>query len=195
VEYATVDKGGKSLPALLSLCNSSRVCLLWIDKLSDKGFKFDSLPPSLADLLQDQSIMKVGSGIVHDARSLMDTWRSAKLTDSLPPQSFNIQGLVEISEIDQLEFQDELRRLRALDIMGIQAMTIASLGRRLKKQKVSRKDDEKRSHWRAKSMTETMTLYAAEDVYAGLKIYQSLTSKLTVEEMNRIPRATVAFRD
>jgi hypothetical protein len=87
VEYATIDKGGKSLPALLSLATPTAVHLIRLHCLPGRGLSPPLLPPSLLLLLADPGILKVGVGVFGDARSLVSAWRGKMERDrrSTPP--------------------------------------------------------------------------------------------------------------
>lgn len=103
----------------------------------------------LRAVLENEAIVKVGFGLDSDRGPL-----EHKL-------GLRLRGTVEVS--------DRLRRLGHKDALGAKAAVAVVLGRRLQKSKRVQT-----SNWGAPTLTTQQIVYAANDAYAALKVYQAL---------------------
>lgn len=140
-------KGRVNDVALLQLSTNSKSFLFRINKIG--------LPNELIDLLNDDTIIKVGAAIKDDVRGLQ------KLTD------FDANGFVELQKY-VLKF--------GIKCFSLKKLAAVVLGFRIsKRQQVS--------NWEAKELSEGQLKYAATDAWVSLEIFEKLkqSEKVLVE--------------
>ena len=193
VEYATIEQHGPRLPAVLLFSIGRHVDIVQLDKLPGRGLILNMVPTGILDILKDPKIIKVGNGVVKDAKILLDSWRNPDnqvnddrdLNHPHQPNSFCISGLVEIVTLLN---SDESGRINQ-DLTSLQSLCQTHLNRKLSKKKITGakgSKESKRSHWRAKNFTPQMITYAAEDVAVVLDLYNHIVEKRSIARMQKI---------
>lgn len=179
IEYASIDKGGEKLPAVLSLScrsdNENFAWLIWLDRLDKRGFCIDDLPPSLMQVMSDPRVLKVGVGASNDAKALASVWTSNMGGGS---STTTIRNFVELSHFIKDKSIDQID-----SPFSLENMCARFLNRRLLKIK-SRKENAKKSHWRANQMTDLMIDYAADDVAVAWQLYHELVKDSSAEDID-----------
>lgn len=169
VEFATLEYDLSSPPAMLTLATDTHATLIWLDKLgSDHGRSVLQQSPSLAALLADAALLKVGVGTKRDARKLLLWWKS-----SAP----KMRGVL---ELNSLRAAPELPGAELYREKSLAQWCEAVLGRTLPKRKHKGKKgakESKRAHWRAKELSPEMKQYAAADAAAGLAVWTWLVER------------------
>ncbi|MBN3520152.1 3'-5' exonuclease domain-containing protein 2 [Algoriphagus lutimaris] len=126
--------------ALLQLSTSTQAFLFRLNNIG-------SFPDSLRNILEKESIVKVGAAVHDDIKGL------AKLTDSFYPQSF-------------FDLNDELKKV------GFHNVGVRNLCGMVLKIRISKA--EQVSNWEADELTEKQKRYAATDAWACLEIFEKL---------------------
>lgn len=133
-------KGQVNQVALLQLATDQEVFLFRIHKTG--------LPASLARLLSDGAIVKVGVAIGHDVAILK------RITPFLPGGFLDLQDYVKTYGIES---------------QGLTKLSGIVLGFRISK-------SQQLSNWESPDLSETQKRYAATDAWVCLKIYENLLS-------------------
>lgn len=126
--------------ALLQLSTSTQAFLFRLNNIG-------SFPDALRNVLEKESIVKVGAAVHDDLKGL------AKLTDSFYPQSF-------------FDLNDELKKV------GFHNVGVRNLCGMVLKIRISKA--EQVSNWEAEELTEKQKRYAATDAWACLEIFEKL---------------------
>lgn len=129
--------------ALLQLSTSTQAFLFRLNNIG-------SFPDSLRNVLEKETIVKVGAAVHDDIKGL------AKLTDSFYPQSF-------------FDLNDELKKVGFHNV-GVRNLCGMVLNIRISKA-------EQVSNWEAEELTEKQKRYAATDAWACLEIFEKLKSE------------------
>lgn len=137
-------KKGKIYPT--SLIQLSAMDHAWLIRVSRIGY-----PRQLLDLLSDEKVMKVGTGLNDDIRRM----RSDFLFE--PGKFLDLQTYVEAFQIQE---------------KGLKKMSAIVLGHRISK-------SQQVSNWDADVLTEAQLRYAATDAWICLKIYNELRNALS----------------
>ncbi|PZX47485.1 3'-5' exonuclease [Algoriphagus chordae] len=135
-------KGVVNQVSLLQLSTSTQAFLF---RLNEIGF-----PESIRNILEKESIVKVGAAVHDDIKGL------AKLTDSFYAQSF-------------FDLNDELKRVGFVNI-GVRNLCAMVLGIRISK-------SEQVSNWEAEKLTIKQQRYAATDAWGCLEIFKKLKAE------------------
>lgn len=126
--------------ALLQLSTSTQAFLFRLNNIG-------SFPDPLRNVLEKETIVKVGAAVHDDIKGL------AKLTDSFYPQSF-------------FDLNDELKKVGFHNV-GVRNLCGMVLNIRISKA-------EQVSNWEAGELTEKQKRYAATDAWACLEIFEKL---------------------
>lgn len=124
--------------ALLQLSDETNAFLFRLNKIG--------LPASLAQLLENNSIIKVGVAVHDDIKALQ------KLTPFNPNKFIDLQDIAK-----------ELH----IEAMGLRNLTPIALGFRISKR-------QQLSNWENIYLSKAQRLYAATDAWVSLRIYQQL---------------------
>ncbi|MDG5798848.1 3'-5' exonuclease domain-containing protein 2 [Marinilabiliaceae bacterium ANBcel2] len=143
-------KGGGNKISLLQLATNDEVFLFRINKTG--------LLPSLINLLEDESVLKVGVGIRDDLRGLNEMVR-------FWPMCF-------------IELQDVAKKL------GIKVYSLKALAGLLLDVRVSKR--QRLSNWEADVLTSGQIDYAAADALIALKIYEELKREFSNVDINSL---------
>lgn len=205
VENATIVQHGPRLPAVLLFCVGRNVDIVQLDKLPDRGLNLMTVPTGILDVLKDPKIIKVGNGVVKDAKVLLDSWRNfdnhlnhdyaddqAYSNHPRQPNMFCISGLVELetfltyNERDRInrEMMNQDNNSHSLQVLCQVLLKKQLLKKKLKGSKGSKIS--KISHWRAKEFTKEMIKYAAEDASVGLDLYNHIIEKRSPARIKEI---------
>ena len=164
VEYARLECDLRMQPALLVFSLKRRAWLIWLDKFQSHGRNLLSKSHSLASILADDTILKVGVGTQGDANELMG-WSEGEVP--------TIRGVVDMGKFEIATVRD-----KPLVSTSLVHMCEASLSCRLRKRKYTGGGRgslaSKMSHSRADSLSKDMKKYAIEDAAAGLAIWYAL---------------------
>ncbi len=136
------QKGVINQVSLLQLSTSTQAFLF---RLNEIGF-----PDSIRNILEKESIVKVGAAVHDDIKGL------AKLTDSFYANSF-------------FDLNDELKRVGFINI-GVRNLCAMVLGIRISK-------SEQVSNWEAEKLTIKQQRYAATDAWGCLEIFKKLKAE------------------
>ncbi|TXE10977.1 3'-5' exonuclease [Algoriphagus aquimarinus] len=136
------QKGVINQVSLLQLSTSTQAFLF---RLNEIGF-----PDSIRNILEKESIVKVGAAVHDDIKGL------AKLTDSFYANSF-------------FDLNDELKRVGFINI-GVRNLCAMVLGIRISK-------SEQVSNWEAEKLTLKQQRYAATDAWGCLEIFKKLKAE------------------
>jgi ribonuclease D len=131
-------KGRVNMVALLQISTAKEAFLFRISKMG--------LPAVLADILADESIIKVGAAIRDDIKALQ------KITPFIPGGFVELQNFVK-----QFGIEDAGLQKLSGNILGFKI----SKGQRL-------------SNWENAELTEAQQIYAATDAWVGLEIFTRL---------------------
>jgi ribonuclease D len=142
------QKGVTNQVSLLQLSTSTQAFLFRLNKI---GF-----PDSIRNILEKESIVKVGAAVHDDIKGL------AKLTDSFYPNSF-------------FDLNDELKRVGFLNI-GVRNLCAMVLGIRISK-------SEQVSNWEAETLTTKQQRYASTDAWGCLEIFKKLKAEGYLDEL------------
>ncbi|XP_055498058.1 bifunctional 3'-5' exonuclease/ATP-dependent helicase WRN isoform X3 [Leucoraja erinacea] len=142
----TYTKGKEKKVALIQLCAHENKCYLF-HVSSMSGF-----PSGLKRLLEDEAIKKVGVGIEGDHWKLMRDY------------DIKLKGFVELSEVANKKFN-------YAEKWSLNGLVKHLYGKQLWKDTAVRCSD-----WDAFPLSNEQQQYAAVDAYAGLLIYQKLSS-------------------
>lgn len=142
------QKGVTNQVSLLQLSTSTQAFLF---RLNEIGF-----PDSIRNILEKESIVKVGAAVRDDIKGL------AKLTDSFYPNSF-------------FDLNDELIRVGFINI-GVRNLCAMVLGMRISK-------SEQVSNWEAEKLTIKQQRYAATDAWGCLEIFKKLKAEGYLDEL------------
>jgi len=142
------QKGITNQVSLLQLSTSTQAFLF---RLNEIGF-----PDSIRNILEKESIVKVGAAVRDDIKGL------AKLTDSFYPNSF-------------FDLNDELIRVGFINI-GVRNLCAMVLGMRISK-------SEQVSNWEAEKLTIKQQRYAATDAWGCLEIFKKLKAEGYLDEL------------
>ena len=165
VEYCTLEEDIRdNLPAMLQIAAPGGPSgLIWLDKLNEHGrllFTDPQLEP-LFSLLSDASVLKVGVGVLADAKNLA-AWcgeTNPQLVGSL------IGGVTELSSLPDPRIRDKI---------SLRVLCQRVLGQNLPKRKYHGKKqgcESKKAFWRADQLTKDMKMYAAHDASCALDIW------------------------
>ncbi|MFC5624913.1 3'-5' exonuclease [Algoriphagus winogradskyi] len=141
-------KGVTNQVSLLQLSTSTQAFLF---RLNEIGF-----PDSIRNILEKESIVKVGAAVHDDIKGL------AKLTDSFYANSF-------------FDLNDELKRVGFINI-GVRNLCAMVLGIRISK-------SEQVSNWEAEKLTVKQQRYAATDAWGCLEIFKKLKAEGYLDEL------------
>ncbi len=141
-------KGVVNQVSLLQLSTSTQAFLF---RLNEIGF-----PDSIRNILEKESIVKVGAAVHDDIKGL------AKLTDSFYANSF-------------FDLNDELKRVGFINI-GVRNLCAMVLGIRISK-------SEQVSNWEAEKLTIKQQRYAATDAWGCLEIFKKLKAEGYLDEL------------
>jgi len=141
-------KGVTNQVSLLQLSTSTQAFLF---RLNEIGF-----PESIRNILEKQSIVKVGAAVHDDIKGL------SKLTDSFYANSF-------------FDLNDELKRVGFINI-GVRNLCAMVLGMRISK-------SEQVSNWEAETLTNKQQRYAATDAWGCLEIFKKLKAEGYLDEL------------
>lgn len=141
-------KGITNQVSLLQLSTSTQAFLF---RLNEIGF-----PDSIRNILEKESIVKVGAAVHDDIKGL------AKLTDSFYANSF-------------FDLNDELKRVGFINI-GVRNLCAMVLGIRISK-------SEQVSNWEAEKLTIKQQRYAATDAWGCLEIFKKLKAEGYLDEL------------
>jgi ribonuclease D len=141
-------KGVVNQVSLLQLSTSTQAFLF---RLNEIGF-----PDSIRNILEKESIVKVGAAVHDDIKGL------AKLTDSFYANSF-------------FDLNDELKRVGFINI-GVRNLCAMVLGIRISK-------SEQVSNWEAEKLTIKQQRYAATDAWGCLEIFKKLKDEGYLDEL------------
>lgn len=141
-------KGVTNQVSLLQLSTSTQAFLF---RLNEIGF-----PDSIRNILEKESIVKVGAAVHDDIKGL------AKLTDSFYAASF-------------FDLNDELKRVGFINI-GVRNLCAMVLGIRISK-------SEQVSNWEAEKLTIKQQRYAATDAWGCLEIFKKLKAEGYLDEL------------
>lgn len=130
--------GGKTGIALLQIANA-KTCYLF-------RLNYIGIPQSLRELIEDESILKVGLALQGDLVGL-------KRVEEMSPQ-----GFVDIQKI--------------VSAYGIRSRSLQKIYAIVKQAYMSKK--QRMTNWEARLLTEAQQSYAALDAYACLEIYEYL---------------------
>lgn len=137
-------KKGESYPvSLVQLATHHTAYLFQLEKC---GF-----PDSLAEILADPYIKKIGVGLKHDIEKLQELKR------------FTPAGFVDLSKI---------AREKGIIQIGARSLTARYMTARLVK-------SSQKTNWAKKNLTRKQQLYAASDAWICLEIYPRLTADRT----------------
>ncbi|WP_339702495.1 3'-5' exonuclease [Algoriphagus aquimarinus] len=142
------QKGVINQVSLLQLSTSTQAFLF---RLNEIGF-----PDSIRNILEKESIVKVGAAVHDDIKGL------AKLTDSFYANSF-------------FDLNDELKRVGFINI-GVRNLCAMVLGIRISK-------SEQVSNWEAEKLTIKQQRYAATDAWGCLEIFKKLKAEGYLDEL------------
>jgi len=119
-------------------------------------FRLNKIPflAELANLLEDENILKVGVGIRDDLIGLQ------KIT------MFNPKGFIDIAE---------KTRISRTEILSLRSLCGMYLNQRLSK-------GSKVTNWESKNLTESQARYAANDAFVGLLIFEKMFEHLLYEK-------------
>jgi len=172
-EYATLDTDIRpGLPAMLQISAlEGPVGLIWLDKFPDHGRNVlnDNHYAPLATLLADPNIIKVGCSIEMDAKNLAAWWG---INDREYVGHF-ITRMKDLSHLPELDLFLVEKGDSDSQMTRLSDLCAAVLGRNLVKMK-SRREDKKKSHWRAPVLTDKMKTYAAHDATCAVDIWMRL---------------------
>ena len=118
----------------------------WLVRVGRMGY-----PRRLREMLSDQSIIKVGSGLNDDIRRMKSDFHFE------PAGFLDLQHYVEAFQIEE---------------KGLKKLSAIILGRRISK-------SQQVSNWDADELTEAQIRYAATDAWICLEIYQALRNVLS----------------
>lgn len=141
-------KGVVNSVSLLQLSTPSQAFLFRVNKI---GF-----PDSIRNLLEKESIVKVGAAVHDDIKGL------ARLTDSFYANSF-------------FDLNDELKKVGFQNV-GVRNLCAMVLNIRISK-------SEQVSNWEATTLTQKQQRYAATDAWACVEIFNVLKSKGYLDEL------------
>lgn len=131
-------KGKKNRVSLIQLANEELACLIRINKIG--------IPPQLAGLLADESVIKAGVAVHDDIRFLKSV------------RGFEPSGFVDLQKFV---------RDYGIQVSGLKKMAAIVLGFRIsKRQQVT--------DWEAEHLSEAQMVYAATDAWVCHQIYKKL---------------------
>lgn len=170
VEYATLDTDLRMLPAMLQLATDSRVALIWLDKLPQRGVHELRRDRPLGALLADASVAKVGNGARADATNL----EAFAANNSLSLRNVIDIGLHNSGSLSELVRNWLFKNLEKHKVKP-------------RNGKNNRKFASKSAHWRAPKLTDTMRQYAANDALASLLVWKAMTQHKMCREIPSAP--------
>ncbi|EAZ79104.1 3'-5' exonuclease [Algoriphagus machipongonensis] len=135
--------------ALLQLSTATQAFLFRLNEIGE-------FPDSLRNILEKESIVKVGAAVHDDIKGL------AKLTDSFFPLSF-------------FDLNDELKKV------GFHNVGVRNLCAMVLKMRISK--SEQVSNWEAEVLTEKQQRYAATDAWACLEVFKKLKKEGYLDEL------------
>lgn len=175
VEYCTLDHDIRNyLPAMIQLSSPAvdgPIGLIWLDKFKNKGRDVlsNKVFRSLASILSNPSILKVGVSATTDAINLARWWN---IEDTKDVRHF-FAGVMDL----------EAELNEATQGKSLQEMCKSVLDRTLSKlkgpkknsfQKRRGKKSYKTSHWRTDVLTDPMKRYAAHDASSAVDIWMKI---------------------
>lgn len=141
-------KGGKNRVALLQLAGKERAYLF---RLMDIG-----LPKSLAEILEDDNILKIGAAVRDDINQLNGCAR------------FHARGFVDLQRlIEDYDIQDKSVKKMAGIILNVRISKSQQL-----------------SNWESEEYTDAQKLYAATDAWICREMYITLLQHHTTKKKN-----------
>lgn len=131
-------KGKKNRVSLIQLANESSACLIRINRIG--------IPPELADLLANPSVIKAGVAVHDDIRFLSSV------------RKFSPSGFIDLQKM--------------VKAYGIQSSGLKKLAAIILGFKISKRQQV--TDWEADKLTEAQKIYAATDAWVCHQIYSKL---------------------
>lgn len=135
-------KGVNNKIALIQIANSNVAWLFRVNKIG--------VPKELRKLLEDESLLKIGAGLLDDMKRLR------KVTRFEPGGFLDLQKYVEAFQIDS---------------KSLKKMVAIVLGYKISK-------SQQMSNWEGEELTEKQQRYAATDAWVCLEIYNTLRNSI-----------------
>lgn len=140
--------GGSHRTALLQICSPSMILIIHLSAMSHR------IPPLLANILHDPTIIKTGVAIKNDALKLQRDY------------GIDTRNVVELSNFVKLA--QPLRWAGVYHLISLRDLTRIYLGRKL------RKDSVRTSDWERYPLGAEQIAYAASDTFASLEVLRSV---------------------
>ncbi len=137
-------KGVNNKIALIQISNSDVAWLIRVNKIG--------VPLELRELLEDESLLKIGAGLLDDMKRLR------KVTRFEPGGFLDLQKYVEAFQIDS---------------KSLKKMVAIVLGYKISK-------SQQMSNWEGDVLTEKQQRYAATDAWVCLEIYNTLRNSIHI---------------